>query len=119
MHMKIRLGLAAALMLGACTSLGDGESTSVRKVCADCVRETMQRLASPEMRGRGCGTEDERKAAGLLVDKLKAMGVKGAAADGGFLQEAQFTPRTPGGPSRTQNVLGKIQGSAPDADRQA
>jgi hypothetical protein len=109
--------LAAALALGGCTTLA---AEAPPKVCAECVAETMRQLAGPEMNGRACGTEDEHKAARLLVDKFKAAGLKGSAADGGYLQEVPFTPRgATTGTATTYNVVGKIRGSAPDADRQA
>src|SRR5689334_14498058 len=110
-------GVAAGLLVGACASMAT-EAPKL-KVCAECVAETMKQLAGPEMNGRACGTEDEHRAAALLIEKFKAAGLKGSAADGGYRQEAPFTPR--GSPEQrvTYNVVGKIQGSARDADAQA
>ena len=64
--MRIGQVIAAGLMLGACASIPS--ETSRLKVCAECVAETMKQLAAPEMNGRACGTEDEHKAATLLVE---------------------------------------------------
>lgn len=60
------------------------------RVCADCVRSTMQTLAAPAMKGRGCATEDEHAAARVLADKLKTYGVRGGLPEGEYLQAVRF-----------------------------
>ncbi|HEV7692046.1 MAG TPA: M28 family peptidase [Hyphomonadaceae bacterium] len=118
--MRIGQVIAAGLMLGACASVPS--ETARLQVCAECVAATMKQLAAPEMNGRACGTHDEHKAAGMLAEIFEKAGLKGAAANGGFLQEVKFTPRgaAPETPqSTTYNVVGRIKGSAPDADAQA
>jgi aminopeptidase YwaD len=111
--MRIGSGVLAGLLLGACASI-PAEAPGL-KVCAECVAQTMRELAGPEMNGRACGMEDEHRAAALLVEKFKAAGLKGAASDGGYLQEAAFTARGSTEQRKTYNVVGQIKGSAPDA----
>ncbi len=60
------------------------------KVCGDCVKANMERLASPAMRGRACGTADENAAARFVADRLKAYGVAPAAPESGYLQTVKF-----------------------------
>jgi len=81
---KSFLPLAAALSLGAAPAL------AAPKVCADCVKSDMTRLAGPEARGRACGTADEHAAARFVAERLKAHGVAPAAPGGGYLQEVRF-----------------------------
>lgn len=116
--MKI-VRIAAALALGGCSILPAASTGSLQRACAECVSKTMRVLAGPELQGRGCGTDDEHKAAAWLADRFKAAGLQGAAADGGYLQEAAFTARNTNEPRKTYNVVAMIRGSAPDADAQA
>lgn len=103
--MKSIFAFAAALAAAASPAL------SAPKVCAECVRENMERLAGPEARGRGCGTADEHAAAQFLAERFKTYGVKGAGPDGGYLQTVQFkVPTYAQAPSLTAGALRVQQG---------
>lgn len=86
--MKSFLSLAAALSVAA------GPVVAAPKVCADCVKTDMARLAGPEARGRACGSADEHAAARYTADRLKAHGIAPAAAGGGYLQEVRYSTPT-------------------------
>ena len=107
--MRQLISIAAALAV----AMPAAAAPSARKVCADCVKETMSQLASPQMRGRACGTEDEAAAARYLAQRLKGYGVKGAAPGGGHLQAVQFrTPTYAAPPSLTAGEVTLTQGGA-------
>lgn len=86
--MKSFLSLAAALSVVA------GPVVAAPKVCAECVKTDMARLAGPEARGRACGAADEHAAARYVADRLKAYGIAPAAAGGGHLQEVRYSTPT-------------------------
>jgi len=83
---KSVLSLAAALAVAVAPAVSD----AAPKVCADCVKANMERLAGPAARGRACGTADENAAARFVAERLQAYGVKGAAGGGAYLQPVQF-----------------------------
>jgi len=78
------------LLLAAALSLAATPALAAPKVCAECVKSDMARLAGPEARGRACGTADEHAAARFAAERLKAHGVAPAAPGGGYLQEVGF-----------------------------
>jgi hypothetical protein len=83
------------LLLAAAAAALSGLAGAARpKVCADCIKANMQRLAGDELRGRACGTADENAAAAFVAERLKAYGVSGAAADGGYLQRVEIRSPT-------------------------
>ena len=55
------------------------------RVCAACVKANLEKLAGDELRGRGCGAEDEHVAARFIADTLKRYGVAPAGGGDGFL----------------------------------
>ncbi|MCW5759049.1 MAG: hypothetical protein KIS90_04705, partial [Phenylobacterium sp.] len=76
--------MAAALSIAATPAVSapaHASKVGAGKVCADCVKATMQRLVAPDMKGRACGTAEENAAARWLADRLKAYHAKGAAPD--------------------------------------
>lgn len=86
--MKSILSFAAAIAVAA------GPVAAAPKVCAECVKSDMQRLAGPEARGRACGTADEHAAALYIADRLKAHRVTPAAPGGGYLQQVRYSTPT-------------------------
>src|SRR5271165_4844698 len=63
------------------------------QLCAACIRNNLDYLAGPALRGRGSGTEDEHHAAQFIAGKLKLYGLAPAAGDGQFIQTATVRSR--------------------------
>ena len=78
------------LSLTAIVTLVATPIAAAPKVCAECVKSDMTRLAGPAARGRACGAAEEHAAAGFVAERLKAHGVAPAAPGGGYLQEVRF-----------------------------
>ena len=78
------------LSLTAIVTLVATPIAAAPKVCAECVKSDMTRLAGPAARGRACGAAEEHAAAGFVAERLKAHGVAPAAPAGGYLQEVRF-----------------------------
>jgi hypothetical protein len=57
------------------------------------VQQNLAYLAGSELHGRGSGTEDERRAAEFIADKLKQYGLAPAAGDGQYVQTATVRAR--------------------------
>ncbi|MBX3483216.1 MAG: M20/M25/M40 family metallo-hydrolase [Phenylobacterium sp.] len=106
--------MAAALSIAATPAVSapaHASKVGAGKVCADCVKATMQRLVAPDMKGRACGTAEENAAARWLADRLKAYHAKGAAPGGGYLQAVRFrTPTYAAPPSLTVGGVTLTQG---------
>jgi len=88
------------------------------------VRRYMTALASDDMRGRGSATPDELRAAEYIASQLKALKIKPAGDNGGYLQTVKFQRRTRGAPANapatdatTTNVIGIIRGSDPQLSK--
>ncbi|HMK21099.1 MAG TPA: M28 family peptidase, partial [Terriglobales bacterium] len=80
---------AAPAKLQAPVSASHASSqASASGVCAKCIRANMEYLASDALRGRGSGTDDERKAAAYVGEQLKKYGVEPAGDDGTYIQKA-------------------------------
>ncbi|HEY2750340.1 M28 family metallopeptidase [Phenylobacterium sp.] len=93
--MRSSLLVAAGLALTAFSVAPNAPGASAATpVCAACVRATMEKLAGDELRGRKCGSADENAAARYLADALASLGVKGAAAGGGYLQQVHLIDQT-------------------------
>lgn len=87
---------------------------------ATAIRRDMDTLAGDDMRGRGSGTEDERRAAEFVASELQALHLRPLGDAGTFIREVP-TPRVAGGDAtndaggRTWNVVAEIAGrSRPD-----
>jgi hypothetical protein len=102
--LKFLVSIAAALSVAATPAVSAPARPG--KVCADCVKATMQRLVAPDMKGRACGTAEENAAARWLADRMKAYHAKGAAPGGGYLQAVQF--RTPSYASPPSLAVGGV-----------
>lgn len=66
-------------------------SPETATVCAKCIRQNMEFLASDTLRGRGSGTSDELKAAKFVASKLKAYGI--GPGDDDYIQDATVVRR--------------------------
>lgn len=82
--MLIRAFIALAILVPASAVAAAGKPAA--SITEADVRATMTALASPEMRGRGSATDDERRAAEYVAARLKAMGLEPAGDKGSFLQ---------------------------------
>jgi hypothetical protein len=78
-------------------------------------------LASPDLEGRGLGSDGLRAAADYLADRFRAAGLKPGGDDGGYLQ--RFTvgdgPDGPGKPVEAFNVIGYLPASREDWNEQS
>ncbi len=95
--------LAAVLMPLAALAQKAG-STSARRssvtACAACIRAHMEFLAGDELRGRGCGTEDEHVAAMYVASELRQYGIEAGGSQGSYFQTVDIvTPRLAALPS--------------------
>lgn len=104
--MKFVLSAAAALIGVAAPAL-----SAPPKVCADCVKANMERLAGDELRGRACGTADENAAARFVAERLQAYGVKGAGEGGEYLQRVEVrSPTYAGAPALAAGSVRLVHG---------
>ena len=107
--MKSVLSFAAAFAVAVSPAV----SSAAPKVCADCVKANMERLAGPAARGRACGTADENAAARFVAERLQAYGIKGGASGGAYLQPVQFrVPTYAQPPVLTVGAARYVQGDA-------
>lgn len=72
------------------------------------LRRTVEHLASDEMKGRGAGTVEARRAAEFVADRFKALGLKPGGSDGFFQRQAGLV-----------NVLALREGSDPELTKEA
>lgn len=72
--------------------------------CDACIRANLSYLASPMLRGRGSGTEDEHRAAQFIAAKLKQYGLSPAAEKGAYIQTANIQSRTVTAPTLSFDV---------------
>jgi aminopeptidase YwaD len=103
---KFAILLAGALAAAAFVAAPLPLEAARPVVCAQCVKANMQRLAGDELRGRGCGTEDEHVAARFVADTLKRYGVGPAASADGYLQSVQLSTPTAASPPTLQFTAG-------------
>ena len=78
--MKPHLLFAAALAVAPFALAPAAPRAAEPRVCAACVKANLEKLAGDELRGRGCGAEDEHVAARFIADTLKRYGVAPAGA---------------------------------------
>ena len=69
--MKPSILLAAALSAAPFSFAPSSLPAAAPSVCAQCVKANMEKLAGDELRGRGCGIEDEHVAARFVAETLK------------------------------------------------
>ncbi|MBS0364164.1 MAG: M28 family peptidase [Proteobacteria bacterium] len=81
--MKLRVLFATALAVAVAATAPTQAAKPV--VCAQCVKANMEKLAGDELRGRGCGTDDEHAAARFIADTLKRYRIAPAAGGDGYL----------------------------------
>lgn len=86
--------IAVAAALATALTPGAPVLAAPPRVCAACVKASMTALVAPAMRGRGCGSAEENAAARYIAGRLAAYRVKGAAADGAYLQPVSFRRQT-------------------------
>ena len=74
------------------------------------LREHVEFLASPDLKGRGLGSDGLTKAAQYVADRFKAYGLL-PGGDGGTYFQRFTAPKGPGGPVEAANVVGILPGS--------
>ncbi len=112
MHRILWLLLSAPLLLVACDDTtsppapGDADSLAVvdappvpeaalAAIDSAGLREHIAVLASDEFEGRGTGTPGEEKTINYIREQMEAIGLVGAAPDGGFFQAVPLLGSTP------------------------
>jgi len=86
--------LSAALLIALATAAAAQNSNDkASAVCAACIRENLDYLAGPDLRGRGSGTIDEYHAAQYIAAQLKHYGLAPAAENGEYIQTATIKTR--------------------------
>ena len=104
---------------GARTGKLEAPPTDTRKALADLppvfsqqsLREHVEFLSSPDLKGRGLGSDGLTKAAQYVADRFKAYGLL-PGGDGGTYFQRLTAPRGPGGgPVEAANVVGILPGS--------
>jgi aminopeptidase YwaD len=112
--MRARHMLWGALMAAALGLSGPATTQTASPVCADCIKAHMDKLAGDELRGRGCGTEDEHKASLYIQAEIEKLGIAPAFADGMRQAAPLETPRydaqlvvRPGGGAPLSFTVGK------------
>jgi hypothetical protein len=68
-------------------------------------------LASPDLEGRGLGSDGLRAAADYIARRFEAAGLRPGGDDGGWLQRFTVPEGPAGGPVETFNVVGYLPGS--------
>ena len=71
-----------------------GPESAGSALCATCVRENLEFLAGPKLKGRGSGTIDEYHAAEFIASKLQQYGIAPAAENQQYIQTATVESRT-------------------------
>ncbi|HEY2357430.1 MAG TPA: M28 family peptidase [Phenylobacterium sp.] len=97
--------VAASVALAASVA-APRSATAPARVCAACVKATMEKLAGDELRGRKCGSTDENAAARYLADALADVGIKGGVSGGGYLQQVHLTDETYAAPPTLELTAG-------------
>lgn len=93
---RLRLALIVA---GLAIAFAPGQLTP-QTIDTLAIREDTRVLAHDSMEGRGTGTPGEARAARYIVDRLRGMGIPGAAPDGGYLQPVPLHEVSLGAESR-------------------
>jgi aminopeptidase N len=77
------------------------------------LREHVQYLASPELKGRGLGSAGLAAAVRYVADRFTAYGLTPGGDAGSFLQSFQVAKGEDGQPHQVANVIGVLPGSNP------
>ncbi|HTR66942.1 MAG TPA: M28 family peptidase [Terriglobales bacterium] len=96
-------GLPLAVILlfsSAAPQAAPAPDTPPPEVCAACIREHLDYLASDQLRGRGSATPDELTAAKYIAAELHKYGVPPAGDRGGYIQHVTLIKRTVIAPPR-------------------
>ncbi|MHB8900883.1 MAG: M28 family peptidase [Thermoguttaceae bacterium] len=101
--------LLAGPAAGAAVEKNASRRAAMSSIVAGRLRAHVEVLAGDAMQGREAGTAGGQAAAEYLVQRLEELGLKGAAADGGFYQ-----PFADG----YRNVLARLEGRDPQLARQ-
>ncbi|THD58395.1 M28 family peptidase [Phenylobacterium sp.] len=104
--MKVQVLFAAALTSAAAFAAPLPLEAARPAVCAECVKTNMQRLAGDELRGRGCGTEDEHAAAHFVADTLKRYGAAPGIGPDNYLMPVRLSTPTAASPPSLEFVSG-------------
>ena len=97
--MKFSVLFAAALAASVAAAAPLASSAAKAPViCAECVRANLEHLAGDELRGRGCGTDDEHAAARFIVETLKRSKIEPAFGKDTYLQPVQLLTPTAAAP---------------------
>ena len=104
--MTVSVRFAAALTAAAFAIAPTAPNAAKPVVCAECVKASMDRLAGDELRGRGCGTDDEHAAAHFIADTLKASKVAAAFGPDVYLQPVQLLTPTAAQPATLEITSG-------------
>src|SRR5258706_509431 len=67
-------------------------------VCKECIRATMEFMASDAMHGRGSGTHDEQVTATYIGSELRRYGIEPAGDSGSYVQAVNITRQTAAAP---------------------
>jgi len=81
--------------------------------------EHVRFLASPELQGRGLGSEGAERAAQYIADQFKAIGLQPGGDDGSFLQRFRSEKGPEGRPVEAANVIGVLPGTKPEWKEQS
>src|SRR5262245_13061855 len=82
------------------------------------LRTHLSFLASRELGGRFTFSSGNRIAARYLASQLESFGYRGAARDGGFLQQIDFTAHALDRKNTKLQLFAPNTGSAPEADKE-
>jgi hypothetical protein len=94
--MILRFAGRAAALFTLCAVSASAVAQTIKTpppICAECVRAHMEKLAGDQLRGRGCGTEDEHAAALYIEAELEKAGIAPAFAGGMRQPVGLETPR--------------------------
>jgi hypothetical protein len=101
------LAAAAAPDLGLHTGLA-AQNRPAAPMTEAALRARIERYAADSMRGRLTGTPDNVKATRYIADELRALGLRPAGDDGGFLQRVPLSRMTFDSASSSVTLGGRV-----------
>lgn len=105
--MKSKNLFAGALAAAALALAPSSPNAARTVVCAACVQANMERLAGDELRGRGCGTNDEHAAARFIADTLRRSKIDPAFGPDLYLQPVELLTPTAASPATLEVTNGE------------